>query len=670
MKCLFIACLLLMFLVTSAREALARKHGGPEMPDWARPIRIPTNVEITHSEPPFAIAKETSSWRVPFILSRDVPAGEALHIQISGGRNNKGEFNPLQVDDPSAKGYVTATLGDGGSLALRRAAGLNVLSFDVPDGGLAKGQKIIVTLGDQAGGGEGATVSNSRLLNKFIVLYADEKTKDGSPAKVGKGTWSEGNNHLIVGACTLHILGGPIDHLRAYMSSNTQPGKPCEILVRPEDAFGNLASERLEDVELFLGEQALPAKVRKVKDSTCLRVRTTLPTQGIHRLRVVDAKRNLEAITNPARCYPSGDSPVYWGMIHGHTEMSDGTGTLEQYYHQLRNEVALDFAANGDHDHGYETPDAYWKKTCEAVRKWHDPSDFVTFLGYEWAKWRKNGDADRNVYYLEDDRLLYRSDNGEYPNPPALFTALTANDEKALVIPHHTGHGGNFCDWKDHDPRFERLVEIFQIRGSYECSKEDGNPLPEIKDTPPPMPIGYVREALARGWRVGFTAGGDDHVGQWGTEFLINGVYKQGLMSVQTPELTREALFDAMYQRRVVATTGGRILLDYTLNEKPMGSELSVSEMEQLKNKRLLRFEFHGTAPLDRIDIIRNNKVVHTLEGNGRLDVCEAWEDTEDIEKTWLPPAKFCENPFTFYYIRVIQIDKDVAWASPIWIDP
>ena len=67
------------------------------------------------------------------------------------------------------------------------------------------------------------------------------------------------------------------------------------------------------------------------------------------------------------------------------------------------------------------------------------------------------------------------------------------------MIPHHPGHGGNFCDWKDHDPRFERLVEIFQIRGSYECSDEDGNPAPEDTSKCPPFTDGYVRRALAMG---------------------------------------------------------------------------------------------------------------------------------------------------------------------------
>jgi hypothetical protein len=34
-----------------------------------------------------------------------------------------------------------------------------------------------------------------------------------------------------------------------------------------------------------------------------------------------------------------------------------------------------------------------------------------------------------------------------------------------------------------------------------------------------------------------------------------------------------------------------------------------------------------------------------------------------------MPPAKFCPKPFAFYYVRVVQQDNEVAWASPVWIE-
>jgi len=645
------------------------------MPEWTRPIRIPESVKITHTDPPYALAGETSTWRLPFELSKDVAPGSVLWLQVFGGRNNKGTFRPAQAEHPAQDGYITARLADGTALRMRRG-GDGTLAIDLPETGLRKDDAVAVTLGDPSGGGAGIETGPRRTLNKLFVLYTEtQEEKDAElPAWAGSQAWGEQQQQTIVAVCTMHVLGGPLARLCACVPSQCEPGDTIPVLVRPEDEHRNLSDEPIDSVEVSLDDEPLDAEIEPVPGSTCLRVSVTLDKPGTYRLCVREPGSALSTLTNPIVCGAGPDAQsVFWGMIHGHTEMSDGTGTLEQYFHQLRHEVALDFAAPGDHDHRWETPDALWRVTCEAVRRWHAPGEFVTFLGYEWAKWRQNGDGDRNVYYLADDRPMYRSGDSECESPPDLFRALEREKETAIVIPHHTGHGGNFCDWKHHSPAHERLVEIFQTRGSYEC-EDDDNPAPERPTKYEPYPAGTVRNALAMGWRVGFTAGGDDHSGAWGTEALFRDeqgrAYKQGLMSVQAEARTREAIWQALHDRRVVATTGTRILLDYTVAGRPMGSELSVKDSPALATERVIRVDCHGTAALDRIDIVRCNQVVRSEPGEGRTDVAFEWKDAEPLDKICLPPAKFCEHTFAFYYVRAVQTDGEVAWASPVWIDP
>jgi len=604
-----------------------------------------------------------------------VTAAAPLLLQVTGGRNNKGEFPGLQAADPRVPGYATLRDEQGARLPLP-ADPSRPGTFTVDHRGreLAAGTRLALILGDCGEGSPGIEAPSCRQLDKFLVLSSPppSSAEQTPPPWAGGSVWGPQTADWIVRAATLHVLGGPARHLRAYAPSMARPGRFLTILVRPEDEWGNLAPQRPGRLRVFAGDAELRATVRRVARSSCLRARVVLPEPGIYRLRVGEDRFGLEAVTNPVVAAARRPPRVYWGLIHGHTEMSDGTGTLKQYFHQLRNEVGLDFAAPGDHDHLWETPDAFWSRTCEAVRHGHAPGRFVTFLGYEWAKWRRNGDGDRNVYYLHDDRPMYRSDDGLYPAPPDLFRALREHQEQAIVIPHHTGHDGNFCDWKDHSPEHERLVEIFQVRGSFECDAADGNPLPE-RGTQPPVAAGYVQRALALGWRVGFTAGGDDHAGSWGTERRFSGdehQYQQGLMSVQAGSRTRAALWRGLYARRVVATTGARRLLDFRLNGQPWGSELAAKRRRGLASGRRIEGRFHGTAPVERIDIIRNNEVVHTETGEGRLDVEFTWEDTQPIEQVWLPPARFCDHPFCFYYVRAVQTDGEVAWASPVWIDP
>jgi hypothetical protein len=650
------------------------------VPEWTRPVRLPDCVDVQKAEPPYAIANERGTWRLSFRVARNIPAGTPLRLQLWGGRNNKGSFGAVQSEDPAGDDYVSAAMPDGSPIELRAGELAGSFELTVPEPGLGEGDVLPITLGDASGRGGGALPWDMRLLNKLFVLYLDAEPGGQVPswafagagpkrAAADPGTrWSDENRDLIVAACTMHILGGHATRLRAYAPSQVLPGKSFAILVRPEDDRSNLAHEPPGELTATLDGQPIPARSEPVPSSTCVRLIVTLPERdscAVHRVHIADLAHGTEAVTNPIVVGHAG-AALLWGCIHGPTELSDGHGAIDDYFHQMRNEAALDFGAPGDHDHRWETPDRLWRMTCDAVERWNEPGRFAAILGYEYAKWRQDGDGDRNVYYRDGHRPMFRSEDDEFPHPPDLFRELRAG--RAIVIPHHTGHAGNFCDFRDHDPGCERLIEIFQLRGSYE--RLDDNPVPE-RGREPVKDCGYVSRALALGWRVGFTAGGDDHLSHAGTEFPVpigNTAYKAGLMAVLADECTREAVWDAMWQRRVIATTGPRILLDYDLNGEPLGSELAVVDHPGLAERRELRIRFHGTAAASRIDIIRNNDIVHTARPNA-LDCELSWTDDAPLEDVLLQPAPFCTNRFAFYYVRAVQSDIEVAWASPIWID-
>ena len=67
--------------------------------------------------------------------------------------------------------------------------------------------------------------------------------------------------------------------------------------------------------------------------------------------------------------------------------------------------------------------------------------------------------------------------------------------------------------------------------------------------------------------------------------------------------------------------------------------------------------------------MIRNNQEVHTARPGG-MDCELTWVDDTPLAQVLMPAAKFHAAPFCFYYVRVVQTDNEVAWASPVWIDP
>lgn len=630
------------------------------IPKFERPIRIPKDIKIEIANPCFAIAGEYGEWELKFSISKKIKKGDIIKFQISGGRNNKGIFQNPQIKNPEKEGYITAYF-KGKKIPLLETNEKQTFILKINQE-IGKGDKIKIILGDRSEGNPGIKAPKNRLLNKFFLLYKGEFTLPNHPG--GGFALNIENMRKIIGVCIMHILGGEIDHLKSYVPSYVKPGKDFYILIRPEDKYNNLSFRKISGIKVFNEENEIKGKIKKIPNTTCIKFKTSIEEEGVYRLKIKDNKGNI-SYTNPIIVSKDNYLNLYWGMIHGHTENSDGHGKINYYFHQIKNECGLNFGAPGDHDHLWEITDKMWEKICKTTKKWNKEGEFITFLGYEWAKWRQNGDGDRNVYYFYDDRPMYRSDDTEFPKPKDLFRAL--KHEKAIIIPHHTGHRGNWCDFKDHNRKKERLIEIFQLRGSYEFYEKKKNPCPE-KETEfgNPVEVGFINNALKMGWKVGFTAGGDDHIGQAGTEYVFE-KYKQGLFGVFAKDLTREKIWKGLWERKTIATTGARIILFYKINGFFMGSELFLSKNQFLKKSRKFYIEFHGTCFLKNIDIIRNGEILKTFKKEA-LDFSIEWEDKAPVEKTFLPPSKFSKFPFTYYYVRAIQKDGEVAWGSPVWI--
>ena len=160
------------------------------------------------------------------------------------------------------------------------------------------------------------------------------------------------------------------------------------------------------------------------------------------------------------------------------------------------------------------------------------------------------------------------------------------------------------------------------------------------------------------GRHFGIIASSDNHFARPGREGF-------GVMAVYAPELTREAVFDAIRHRRTYGTTGCRLLLDFALNGTPMGGEV------RLEPGQPARIVGHvvGAAPIRFVEILRGDleakewRVAHRewFAGNAPMELAFDWTDDA-------PPAQ------GLYYVRVRQRDivhgrVAMAWSSPVWVE-
>jgi len=332
---------------------------------------------------------------------------------------------------------------------------------------------------------------------------------------------------------------------------------------------------------------------------------------------------------------------VYWGDLHGHSGLSDGTGTPEDYYLYARDIAALDVAVLTDHDHWgmrplSRTPEL-WERIRGQVQAFHEPGRFVTLLGYEWTSWIQ---GHRHVLYFEDHGQVLSSVDPAFESPLQLWDALRG--QPALTITHHTAGAPIATNWEiPPDPELEPVIEISSVHGSSEAPDS-----PRVISRP--VAGNFARDALDRGYRLGFVGSGDSHDGHPGLAHLAspNG----GLVAILAEELTREAVLAALRARRVYATNGPRILLHATLDGAPMGAVVGPSPESALEVLVV------APAALERLDLVRSGEVVRTVPAEGDREM-RLEETVRDL------------SPGEYVYVRAVQEDGGAAWSSPFFVD-
>jgi hypothetical protein len=338
------------------------------------------------------------------------------------------------------------------------------------------------------------------------------------------------------------------------------------------------------------------------------------------------------------------------GEFHRHCEISwDGgpDGSLEDMFRYAIDASGMDWIGNGDHDNGAGREYAWWlvQKCTDAH---HVPSIFTPLFCYERSVSYPHGH--RNCLFVQRGvRTLPRL---AQPDSKKRVGGVHAYDTKMLyrylkehkgICAVHTSATGMGTDWRDNDPNVEPLVEIYQgDRMSYEQEKAPRAGYdPKSKKEPANIagwyPKGYVNNALAKGYRLGFESSSD----HWSTHISF--------CVALAEKHTRASIMEALRKRHCYAATDN-IVADVRSGTHIMGDSFKTSTAPALE------INVQGAGKVARIDILKDNKVVETLNP-GRPEYKGKWTDPKP------------EQGVHYYYVRVLQKDGELAWTSPMWID-
>jgi len=348
--------------------------------------------------------------------------------------------------------------------------------------------------------------------------------------------------------------------------------------------------------------------------------------------------------------------------------------TIESLYSFAKEEIGLDFVAVTDHD--FTMSDDTWRYMQRKAYEWYEPDKFVTFSAYEWTS-RLYGH--RNVYYLSDTAPIFRciryDENGvkKFVTPNELWRFLKENNIKALTIPHHPSLTQFPVNWDYYNPEFDKVVEIVSIWGIFEYF---GNPFQCM--TSDNLPRYFALDALERGYRLGFVGGSDSHdcrpgdklrpirkrnlyrdfdmnsLSQIFVPYFVHNPLGVGLTAIYAKNLTREAIFDAISKKRVYATIGEKIKLEFYVDNRLMGEEITVRDLD---HKPMIRVNVESPKKIDRIEVIRNGKVIFQ-------NVCLENTCSVSFRDEKIKPSR----KYNYYYVRVILRNGSRAWSSPIWV--
>lgn len=539
------------------------------------------------------------------------------------------DWTTPQVLDPDQRGYTVLTPSDPEIALQAETLDRQLLGIEVTGRPLVEGDRIGIVYG-------------AGLAGAMPDRYAERR----SPFWFAVDGDGDGTRRFLVDSPTIDVRAGEPAGLLLTVPTIVRPGERFPLIVAFHDAWRNTGVEIEADVELESApELGLPERIHfAAEDEGRKRLYGVASEPGTY--RVIARAGPREFTSNPLIVDPDGPR-VLWGDLHGHSNYSDGTGVPEDYFVYARDVTGLDVAALTDHDHWGILPlvdhPALWEDIKQQTKRFHEPGRFVTLLGFEWTSWIH---GHRHVLYFGDDGPLVDSVDPESDSPQALWAALEGLP--ALTFAHHSAGGPIATNWAiPPDPHFEPITEIVSIHGSSEAADS-----PNLIYSA--VPEHFVRDALGRGYRLGFIGSGDRHDGH-------PGVYQVdppqgGLAAILSEDRTREGVLAALRARRVYATNGPRMLMRFALGAHGMGSLVSVAaEGKDGALTAPLFAQVVAPQPLQRIELIRSGEVVDGLLTEGRLDV------TLHRQIEGLVPGETL-------YLRAVQEDEGTGWTSPIFL--
>jgi len=547
---------------------------------WLGKVEVSPNCPI--------IAGEMNTWKITYTVGRyGVDNGGRLKFVWKHPSN----WGVPQWENPKGENYLTVKSTKNVNFTFSYDSKgyyrpwLKALTIQVKNSYLSEGDKVTIILGDKSFGSPGTRAQTFYQDDFYFRLLVD---------CFESSEFKEIPNQKII-----PIVSSKIERLKVIAPSDTAPNERLKkITIKAEDKWGNIVRDysgkitiksvpEIQNLKKEISVRSLDKGFTEIKN-------VQISQEGIYRIIAIDENTKIKAISNPIKCSlkKNGSKRLYWGDFHAQDKSTLGMGTDKEYFEYAQKIGSVDVTALQGNDFHLSTES--WEELKKSVNDHYQRGEFVTILGYEWSGNTSAG-GDHNVYYFDESIPIHRSShwqlrdksdemNDRYP-VRELYDEL--RNKKAIIVPHIGGRRAILDYLTEKDSDLVPVIEICSVHGRFEW---------------------FLHEAFKKNLIVGVVGNSDDHTCRPGASYptTLSLNCRNGLTGFYCEELTKESIWEALKSRQCYATTGERIILEFSANGKPMGSVFDVSKPP------IMKVSVIGTDQIEKVEIVKDNDVVYS----------------------------------------------------------
>ncbi len=320
------------------------------------------------------------------------------HLKISW-RTTSDMAKP-QLSDPAAENYTSIEASNGAVLEARIdrvniRPWANTLFIRVNRGFLRAGDTITVRFGDRRQGSPGLRLQTNCEPGFTLLVCVDafatyEFTELPRSPKIA-------------------LVPGESARIKAIWPTLAVTGEPFRLALVAEDRWGNPTQRIEQDLTLCPSApiSGLPERVMLAPGHMPVVFENLRVMQaGDVTLVLKDSAGEVVATANPLRVVEAAPLRHFWGDLHGQSEETIGTNSVEDYFAYARDRAFVDIVGHQGND--FQITDAFWRRLNDLTRDYDQPGRFVAVPGYEWSGNTGMG-GDRNVFFAREGRPIHRS---------------------------------------------------------------------------------------------------------------------------------------------------------------------------------------------------------------------------------------------------------------------